>query len=178
MSDDTELSTANVGFDGNNPINSDDGWSFVDPAAVAAAASGTGTDPGTGNRSGRRGRKPAANKAGGTQDTKEKVASLRGLDLKDILISIHAMLAIGLKTPALQLDVKEADKLEDAIKRIWRHYPLAVSQKLVDIAFAVTVCGEIYGTRIATIIMEKRASEKPSAQSGNGESVISFPFVR
>jgi hypothetical protein len=64
------------------------------------------------------------------------------------------MLAIALKRPALALEPAEAEKLEDAFKRVWRHYPLNVSQKQVDMAFAATVVVEIYGTRIAAAYMD------------------------
>ena len=66
----------------------------------------------------------------------------------------------------------EADKLEDAIKRVWKHYPLNVSQKQVDIAFALTVAGEIYGTRIAAIIIERRATKQPRDEN---QTVFQFP---
>jgi len=157
-----------VGADGNpvgTPGNSGStDWQYIDPAGVDA--SGGTSDSGRAGK--RRGRKPAA--ASGQE--KEKVSSLRGLDIKEILLSIHSMLAIGLKTPALALEPAEADKLEDAIKRVWKHYPLNVSQKQVDIAFALTVAGEIYGTRIAAIIIERRATKQPRDEN---QTVFQFP---
>lgn len=81
------------------------------------------------------------------------------------------MLAIALRNPMIALEASEADKLEDAIKRVWRHYPLNVSQKQVDMAFAATVVAEIYGTRIAAAFMAPKKSEpeKPTASV--------FPFA-
>jgi hypothetical protein len=75
------------------------------------------------------------------------------------------MVAIAVRVPAIALEREEAEKLDGAIKRVWKHYPLNVSQKQMDIAFACTVAAEIYGTRIVAAVVSKSAEPQPIAQA-------------
>lgn len=66
------------------------------------------------------------------------------------------MLAAMLKVPELELDEAEAKRLEQAIKKVQRHYPLSVSQKHADLLMLGAVATQIYGTRAVAIYMTRK----------------------
>lgn len=146
----------------------DDGFIVIDPASGGAASGGSNNSGGsyTGRR---RGRKP------GSRNTASKdQANLRGLDIAEILLSAHMMLAIALKTPQLVLEKTEAEKLEEAIQRVWRHYPMDVSQKHLDISMALFTVASIYGTRAVAIFTESRVNQRAQPRESGG--VVQFPI--
>ena len=152
--------------------NADDGIIRVDPTSLT----GGGVETGTGNDSGnsgtsqrRRGRPPGSRNASKTSDNP---ANLKGIDIADILISIHALLAIRLQAPEWELSKEEAKRLDDAVKRVQRHYPLAVTQKQLDIAMALYVVADVYGTRIVTTVVKAKTRKKKSEP----ENVVPFAF--
>jgi hypothetical protein len=83
------------------------------------------------------------------------------------------MLAITLRVPELELEPEEAKRLETAIKRVSRHYPVNVNQKQVDVAMLIYALGTVYGTRAVAIYTARKAAA-PEAQSGNDPNVVNF----
>lgn len=70
------------------------------------------------------------------------------------------MLAALTKTQELALDKEEANRLAEGISNVSRHYDIAATQKSMDWANLIMVCGMIYGTRIFAI-RENRKAKKP-----------------
>lgn len=173
MGETTGIVNADIQPIGGNTETDGHRWQYVNPGdlGTGTGTAAGGSDSGTGTR---RGRKPGSKNSSAAKEGAP--ASLRGLDITEILLSAHSMLAIALRTPAIALEKEEAEKLQDAIKRVWKHYPLNVSQKQVDIAFAVTVCGEIYGTRIAAAMLAK--SIKPEAENSPSADLTGVHFIQ
>lgn len=72
----------------------------------------------------------------------------------------------------------EAKRMDKAIKQVAKHYPINVSQKQLDIGFAIYAAAEIYGPRIAATIVARRNGvstetneEQPSAMMFNFPNV-------
>lgn len=86
------------------------------------------------------------------------------------------MLAIRFQSPALVLAPEEAKRLDEAIKRVWKHYPVAVTQKQLDISFALWTVAEIYGTRVVAAVVEKKTAKNKPPQT-DGENISVFPFM-
>lgn len=80
------------------------------------------------------------------------------------------MAAAFLKTPELALDDAEAKRMETAMKKVARHYPLAVTQKQVDTAYFISTIAEIYGTRAVAIYTNRTAAPVQRAP----ENVFTF----
>jgi hypothetical protein len=80
------------------------------------------------------------------------------------------LLAIRLAAPEMELSLEEAEKLDKAVKRVLRHYPVHVTQKQLDVGLLIYAVGEIYGTRIAAMVMNRRA-----ARSRSPDNTIPFP---
>jgi hypothetical protein len=80
------------------------------------------------------------------------------------------MAAAFLNVPELNLDESEAKRLETSIKRVSKHYPVAVSQKQLDTAMLFMTIAEIYGTRAVAIYTAKKAAPKTAPK----ENVINF----
>jgi hypothetical protein len=87
-----------------------------------------------------------------------------------MLAGIHGMLAIKLG-PHWTLDDKEAKELDKAIKRVFRHQNMKVTQKQLDYAFAAYVFATIYGTRIVTTVVLARGGK----QAEPVQEAFSFP---
>ena len=150
-----------IGTDG---VAGDDGFIVVNPGGGSFGNDSSGdSEPRK-----RRGRKP------GSRNTAQKdQASLKGLDIKDILLSIHTLLAIQTGVPEIMLEPDEAAKLDDAIKKVWRHYPVDVSQKQLDISMAIYAFASVYGTRAVSIYMRKRTEAQEAQPQPNV-----MPFAR
>ena len=150
------------------------GFIVIDPAARNSGRSG-GEDSGTGNDTGgRRGRgRPRGNAQSGASKASDQ-ASLAGLDIKDILLNIHMMLSVWTGLPELCLEDAEAKRLETAIKKVSRHYPVNISQKHVDLSYLIYTIGTIYGTRAVAIYAAKRKSG--STPPVNPDNVVDFNF--
>lgn len=86
------------------------------------------------------------------------------------------MLAIRFQNPAIVLAPEEAKRLDEAIKRVWKHYPVAVTQKQLDISFALWTVGEIYGTRVMAAIVDKKAAKNKPADAEGGNVTV-FPWA-
>lgn len=138
-----------------NPVDSDTGVA-VDPAAAFGADirgsddSGTArTDDGTAPK--RRGRRPGSS---------NKKASLDLSGLEAILLSVHTMGAVALKSPELAIGKDEAEKLASAINQVQQYYPMTVDPKTMAWLNLAGIAGMIYVPRL--ILMAKRQKvEKP-----------------
>lgn len=82
------------------------------------------------------------------------------------------MLAIWSGIPEIELEPDEAKKMETAIKRVTKHYPVNVSQKHVDMTYLVYTLGTIYGTRAVAIYAARKA--QPSQANPNTSNVFDF----
>lgn len=60
----------------------------------------------------------------------------------------------------MALDQNEAKELAKGIANVSRHYDVSTSQKTMDIANLVMVCGMVYGSRILAI-RNRRKAERP-----------------
>lgn len=87
------------------------------------------------------------------------------------------MLAVALKNPLLELSEDEAKKLDKAIKRVSRHYPVNVSQKQVDIAYAIYTVGAIYGTRAIAIIAQSKTGTAKQQDNTQQNTASVLPFA-
>lgn len=154
---------------GDNPvpagnIDSTTGFVIIDPGSRSGRGrSGDSDGDGTDSGQRRRGR-PRSTSSGST--SQKDTSTLAGVDFKDILLSIHLMLAAFLKTPELALDPEEAVKLERSIKRVSKHYPLAVSQKHLDMTMLLATVAEIYGTRAVAIYSNRNSDRDQSRGTG------------
>lgn len=89
-------------------------------------------------------------------------------------MGIHTMLAVRMQMPEMELDEKEAARVEKAIKRVTRHHPIAMSQKHVDYGMLAWVLADVYGTRALSIYMQKSGKAKKPALKTDG-TVTPFP---
>jgi hypothetical protein len=82
-----------------------------------------------------------------------------------MFVGVHAMLALQLKTPELEVSEIEAREFAKAAQNVMRHYSVQATQKTIDwISFAGITAG-IYGTR-ALAISNRRKEER---RGGHGE---------
>lgn len=139
-----------------------DGLTIIDPEAVSRAGSGSDSDgSGTGRRRGR----PKGSRNANSQDGSS--ASLKGVEIAPILLSIHVLLASRFGEH-WQLDPdKEAKQLEKAIKNAMRHQDMMVTQKQLDYAMLCYVLAQVYGTRVVTSVMVARAEAVQKSQAPN-----------
>jgi hypothetical protein len=151
------------------PTVDNDEFVFIDPTAGTGPDNGSTGDNNSSGRSdrGSRASRSAANaeqsrKPGRPGSGAKKKDALLELDIKDILLSLHVLLAAATKRPELLLEETEAVKLQDAINRVKRHFAIMLTQKQIDISAFVVVVGEIYLTRLTTIAMSKPAATKPA----------------
>lgn len=117
----------------------------------------------------RRGRKPRSDAGTGARKTGTKKA----VDLSGIsgtLFGIHAMLAVMVKQPALNITQQESDMLAGAIANVQRHYDMTATQKTMDFVNLATCLAIVYGPRVAVKVGSKRKAPEPQQpQFGYGE---------
>jgi hypothetical protein len=70
------------------------------------------------------------------------------------------LLALRLKQPHWELTPDEAKRVDAAIKKVQKHYPLAVSQKQLDIAMAIYVVADVYAPRVVSSIVQAKKSKR------------------
>ncbi len=134
-------------------------------SATASASSG-----GTGGKRVRRTR--AELEAAGYYDGKETskarpipvaTAKKGSLDVNSIqfaLSGIHALLAVGLSSPELNLSDAEAETVAKNIVAVGRHYDLQQTAKATDWGNLVVSLGVVYGGRFMSIGMRQSAEKK------------------
>jgi hypothetical protein len=96
------------------------------------------------------------------------------------LLSIHTHLAALTKTPELELESDEASKLAKAGLNVYKHYSTyfpQISEKQIDVGFALTALYQVYGTRLAAIGLRKKI-EAEMAREKAKEAINSKPFVK
>lgn len=84
------------------------------------------------------------------------------------------MLAIRFKSDIWVLTDAEAKRMDKAIKQVAKHYPVNVSQKQLDIGFAIYACAEIYGSRIVATVAQRKAAKAETDTPT--ENVVQFTF--
>ena len=151
-----------------------DGFISVDPTD---AVRNVDRDSNPNSEARRKRGRPRGSKSGSGSDENKNSASLRGISLKEIFVSIHLMLAIRLKSETWKLSDDEAKELDSAVKLVWRHYPANITQKQMDIGMACWTLANVYGVRIVSTIAEKRAAKLASDDSINENVVSMFPAV-
>lgn len=90
-----------------------------------------------------------------------------------MIAGIHGMMALKLG-PHWTLDTDEAKQVDKAIKRVFRHQNMKVTQKQLDYAFGAYVAFMVYGTRIATTVMLLRNPKQEPEQTA---TLHPFPQV-
>jgi hypothetical protein len=73
---------------------------------------------------------------------------------------MHNMLASVVQIPEIALDEKEATQLADGINKVAAHYDMSATQKQVDWANLIMLCGAIYGTRFFAYRMRRSTEPK------------------
>lgn len=107
----------------------------------------------------RRGRPPGSGRKSATEATAQESLHLASFDLKDILISLHAMGASFFQVAELNLSEIEAQSLADAIAKVAKYHAVNLDPcKFAYINLAM-VAGSIYGSRFVEI--KRRNATKP-----------------
>lgn len=94
-----------------------------------------------------------------------------------MLYSVHQMLAAFTKTPMLEIDEGEAENLANAVSRVTELYEIPLMDER---SMALMMLGkslvEVYGTRIATAIIEarKRRPPTPTKPATNPQPITSI----
>lgn len=145
-------------------IGSDDGtgWTVIDPVAIGG---GSGGEP-------RRRGRPRGTGAKGS----DKAGAVGGFDLREILVSVHSMLAIRLNQPAMELTKEQAGKIQQAVKLVEKHHRIGMSQRHMDYAMAGWLIAEIYVPMAVTMYAGSKAP-KPSVEPAPVDPTI-LPFMR
>lgn len=109
----------------------------------------------------RRGRKPGSKNRASQQSTKEVSQDLSGL-----LLSLHLMGSVILKTPELAITKEESEQLGEAVARVNREFGVQImSPKMAALVNLGIVAGTVYGPRVVTVIHE--AKKKKDASKGH-----------
>lgn len=148
---------------------SDDGggdWTVISPTNLGSG----GSDPGDGEPK-RRGRKPGSRN---TSQKSEVSGAVGSFDLREILVSFHAMLAIRLKRPAIEITKEQAAKIQQAIKLVEKHHRISMSQKHMDYAMALWIIAEIYGPMAVTIYLESKLPAASPEASQPDPTILPF----
>lgn len=141
---------------------------IIDPAIISGQ-SGTAADSDDG--SGGTGRRKRGRPAGST--SRARPSETPPLEITDILVSAHNILATALKSDLFRLDRSEAEQINEAINKVSRHYNVEIAAKTMDWCNLVTVLCAVYGTRIFTA----RMAAKAAAPAETGGDTIIIPGV-
>lgn len=167
-----DIGTENTGTEsggGNSGggIESVDIGEHVDAALDAARAGSGGT--GTGKRIRRTKAQLEADGYYAGNDTKATprpsiaTAKKGSLDVNSIqfaLTGIHALLAVGMSAPELELSPEESETVAKNIVAVGRHYDLQQTAKATDWGNLVVSLGVVYGGRFMRIGIRKSAEKK------------------
>jgi hypothetical protein len=138
--------------------------SHIDEAVAASRNSG----PGTGKRVRRTREQLAADGYYEGKDIKQSVrtaatAKKGSLDVNSIqfaLTGIHALLAVGMSAPELELSPEESETVAKNIVAVGRHYDLQQTAKATDWGNLIVSLGVVYGGRFMRIGIRKSAEKK------------------
>jgi hypothetical protein len=102
---------------------------------------------------------------------------LGSFNIGGLLCGIHAMAAQILKTPELELDKDEGQKLGDAVQEVAKQYNHVINPKTAAWIQLCVVSGGIYGIRIAAIRIRETRERKIKVVPLNGfpESKFTAP---
>lgn len=148
------------------------GHDSFDPAALAGQSDagsndGDGADGSTGER------KPRADR--GRPRGPRKNAPLDLSDLKDIIVMVHAGIAVAFQAPTLSLDDVEGDKLAGAVQKVLRHYDLPdVASETKDWIGLIITAGAIYGPRMAAYWATKNTPPPPPTREQADNNVVTL----
>lgn len=84
------------------------------------------------------------------------------------------MLAIRLQSDRWKLTDDEADQLDKAVKRVWKHYPANVTQKQLDIGMACYTVATIYGARVIGEIADRKSGKRDAVAEPTAQNVFKF----
>lgn len=155
---DGSIGIAAVDDRGTESTDAGDGTQFVDPASAGDNSSaGTGTYTGK-----RRGRKP------GSKNKSRASATQATADISGILFTAHLFMAKLAKSDVLEITKEESEELGAAITRVSQLYevPLLSEKHMAWLNLAM-VSGNIYGTRLMVLSMNKKQSKN---------NVVDMPF--
>lgn len=131
-------------------INTGGGIGGIDQINPGSLGDGGG-NPGDGETPRKRGR-PKGWRKDGSAPTKSNPVTVDGLE--SILLSLHAMAALALKQPALNLDPKEAALLAKSVKAVQDQYPVTkIDAKIAVLIQLGGAIGIVYGPRVVAIRM-------------------------
>ena len=103
----------------------------------------------------RRGRPPTAKEGGET--TTRKTQTQTTLNLGEMLLNAHIMLAVLAKNPMIELTEGEAKKLGQAVERVTELYEVPLLDERSRAWINLGLVGfEVYGTRIIATMAEKK----------------------
>lgn len=144
----------------------------VDPAAARGDTGGSNNASPNPPKRGR-GRPKGSGKSAGAGATKTATP----LDLNFVqfsLMGIHTMLASVTKTPELELNDDEAERIAKSIQNVAQYYPVYVDAKTQAWMALIMTAGAIYGSRGIAIAarMKTEANAKRPSQSAQV-----FPFA-
>lgn len=156
----SDYTSGNAGDVGDYPS----GITFIDPTTGRSDdGNNGGRSDGDFSRRGRTGnseqprsdRRGPAKPAGTYRKKADNQSALDGIELKDILLSIHMMLALRFNCDKLQLSPEEAEVMQMRLKNVARHYPMHVTQKQLDIGMLLYSLVDVYGTRAVAAYVDR-----------------------
>lgn len=117
----------------------------------------------------RRGRKPGSKNRSSGPTQKETSGDLAGL-----LLSIHMMGAMILKTPELELTPDESEKLGAAVARVNKEFGVQImSPKMAALVNLGIVAGTVYGPRGVVLWHKARKEKDAKTHAGvNGAGAV------
>jgi hypothetical protein len=164
---------SNDGAHGNPEDNVIDPRTFVlreEPGSTSEGPdSGSGTDEGTGTERKKRGRP-----FGSTNKQKDKTLSVDAIQFS--LTGIHALLATALQAPELVLSPAEAEHVARSYTAVARHFDMQASQKAIDIGNFCVTLGIVYGSRLVSIGIRRKATRE--ARGKGTPAVVVQPAPR
>lgn len=156
-------------------IGGDDDIIRIDPGAIDASASASGTTnanakPGYGPN-GRKLRKDGTERAakgsgGNARASTEAKAGIPVDALAGTIVGLHALLSATLKIPELALAQSEGQVLASALANLQRYYPVHVTEKALAWGNVFSALGIVYGTRLGAMMARQKA-ERQDARSPN-----------
>lgn len=167
-SDPVEFSFSDPSDTANNGSGASGNVGTIDPASID---SGSGNSDGTGGSAGRVKRKYTK------RGTAGKTAQVPNLDfISDLLLTIHAGIALRTGMEEFALDAEEAQKLASTSTELASHYGVQVNAKTQAWLRFVGAIGSVYGTRAIAIIAktrEERATPAPAqTQTDSGPAFL------
>lgn len=89
-----------------------------------------------------------------------------------MFVGIHALLALNLKVPELEITQEEGDQFIKASQNVMRHYSVTTTQKTLDWIALFGVGASIYGPRVVAIMNNRSKSDAPRPAQ---RTVVPFP---